>query len=132
MLGVVRRSVSVMMLRSVIVSRTVAGDVGHHGVALFCGPFGGHRGRGADADEPVGQGLANAAHQQRDVGALAAPVGVQLVQHQEAQPLALRMTALSMSFCRVISSSSIMKLVSRMSGGLAAMACRSSSLSWPV
>ena len=78
--------------------------------------------------EPV----AHAAHEHRDVGTLAAAVGVKLVEHEEIEAVALAMTARSSAFCRVISSSSIMKLVSRMSGFASRMRSRSSWLSWPV
>ena len=53
-------------------------------------PFARHRRRRADALEPLGrQPLAHAAHEQRDVGALAAAVRVQLVEHEEPQTRAV-------------------------------------------
>ena len=53
-------------------------------VALSSGAFSGQRGRSADALDLFGAGrLADAAHQHRHIRALAAPVGVELVQHQE-------------------------------------------------
>ena len=131
--GVVRRSVSVMMFRYVIgVPNSLPATRATAALRSSSGPS-------VDivADVPMQMSLsAKASRTRRTSKATSAPWRPRYVcsssRIRKRKPLALRMTALSMSFCRVISSSSIMKLVSRMSGGLAAIACRSSSLSWPV
>jgi hypothetical protein len=71
------------------------------------------------------QALAQAAHQQGHVGTLASTVGVQLIEHQKFQALAVLDHLPVHLSKRVRINSSIMKLVSRMSGGLSAISCRS-------
>jgi len=61
-------------------------DLGNHPVLFFLRALARHGRRGADALQALGaQALPDPAHQQCDVGALAAAVGVQLVQYQKAQ-----------------------------------------------
>ena len=47
----------------------------------------GHRRRGSNADDIIAEGVTAAANQYRDVGPLSPPVGVQLVEYEELQPL---------------------------------------------
>ena len=59
-----------------------------HGAPLLIGSaVVGHGGGSADADHVVADGVAAAADQHRHVGPLAAPIGVQLVEHEEPEPL---------------------------------------------
>ena len=65
-------------------------DFRHLGVALDLSPISRHRGRGTNADQMLGQRLANPAHQQGHVGTLAATVGMELIKHQKTQTLRIR------------------------------------------
>ena len=66
------------------------GHVRDHAVLVHERSLARHRGRGADAQELPGlEPLTDAAHQQRHVRTLAAAVGVQLVEDEEAQILAV-------------------------------------------
>ena len=59
----------------------------HLAALLRAAPAAGHRGRGADAEGAVAEGVAAAADEHRDVRALAAPVGMQLVEDEEPETL---------------------------------------------
>ena len=71
----------------------------HLAPLILAAPAAGHRGRGADADDAaagcgavagggaVADGVAAAADEHRDVGPLAAPIGVQLVEDEEPEAL---------------------------------------------
>ena len=63
------------------------GHLGHGAPLLIGSAVVGHGGGGADADHVVANGVAAAADQHRHVGPLAAPIGVQLVEHEEPEPL---------------------------------------------
>jgi hypothetical protein len=93
-------------------------------IATFYRSLAGHRGRGVDALQCTArrQTFTQTAHQHRKIGALTSAVGVQLVEYQEFQTLTVG-DDLECS-CRVSSSSSIMKFVSRTSGGDLAIASR--------
>ena len=66
-----------------------AGDLGHRGPAVVIGAAG-HGGRRADALQTGRrQQRADSPHQQGHIGALAAAVGVKLVEHEELQALAM-------------------------------------------
>ena len=87
--GVARSSVSPMTCDGIEWNTEERlGDLGDFALLLLGRPAAGHRGRSADADDVVAaEGLTAAPDQQRDVRALPAAVGVQLVEDQEAQAL---------------------------------------------
>ena len=71
-------------------AKQFAGDFCHDPVALRFTGCAGHGGRSTDAHQSVGiQPFAQTAHQQGDIGALTAPVGMQFIQHQKLQPSAM-------------------------------------------
>ena len=80
------------------------------------------------AAEPVAQ----PSNEHRNVCALTAAIGVEFVEYYESRPSAFPITCRSRSLWRVMSSSGIMKLVSRMSGFARRIKSLSSSLSCPV
>ena len=63
------------------------GHLGHGAPLLIGSAVVGHGGGGADADHVVADGVAATADQHRHVGPLAAPIGVQLVEHEEPETL---------------------------------------------
>jgi len=62
------------------------------------------------------QTVAKPSDEHRNIGALPPPIGVQFVENDKVEILCVADNGLIEGFCLVISSSSIMKLVSRMSG----------------
>jgi hypothetical protein len=74
------------VVRSDLIAEEQRRDVGDLGLAVGVRALGRQRRRGADTTESVGaRRLTQATDEQGHVGALAAPVGVQLVEHQESQ-----------------------------------------------
>ena len=59
----------------------------HFKALIFAAAAARHGGGRADADDVVAEGVAAAADEHRDVGALAAAIGVQLVEHEKPEPL---------------------------------------------
>jgi hypothetical protein len=74
-------------------------------------------------------GMRRAPDEHGNVRPLPAAIGMQVVENQEVDPAAAAMTSRSLPPCRVMSSSSIMKFVSSMSGFAARVWSRSSLLS---
>ena len=58
----------------------------HFKALIFAAAAARHGGGRADADDVVAEGVAAAADEHRDVGALAAAIGVQLVEHEKPEP----------------------------------------------
>ena len=59
----------------------------HFEILLLAAPAARHGGGGAHAEEFVPEGVATAANEHRDVGALAPAIGMQLVEDEELEPL---------------------------------------------
>ena len=89
--SVTRSSVSTMTLLSGMSSREeLRRHAGDDAALVLERALARHRRRRADALELLGrEPLAHAAHEQRDVGALPAAVGVKLVEHEEPQARAV-------------------------------------------